>query len=100
MPVPPEVRARIAESREIPRSAAALAALALDVGWNVQTTYARGTLPGLRSKDRVVDSIAVRALHPNGALVALWLDGKFWRGLSRSRTYNLSEFKNELRATT
>lgn len=91
-PVPaPVVGQRPAEMSEIPKTARALAVLGYKHGWEVSTTYARGTNRVGKGKDKVVDSIAVRMRRPGIALTALWLDGRFDTGIWASTcTANLT----------
>jgi hypothetical protein len=99
MPVPaPEVPCRTAVPEEIPKGASHLAELAQGNGWQVWITYARGPWPNRNAPDGFIihDSIAVR-MHREGALVGCWHDGKFYKGLSRSRGYTLHELRELVR---
>jgi hypothetical protein len=91
-----EIACRPAEATEIPKTAQRLIGLAESHGWDVATTYARGLWPSRNPK--IVDNIAVR-MWREGKLVGIWHDGKFYRGLSRSRTYTLAELRTLVAVT-
>ena len=77
----PEVPCRPAAEEEIPPPAKTMRRQAEKAGWQVEATYARGTWPG--AKPRVVESLALRMVHPDGRrAVAVWHDGKWRFGLS------------------
>ncbi len=77
----PEVPCRTATEEEIPRAAKTLRRQAEQAGWQVRATYARGTWPG--PKPRLIESLALRMVHPDGRrAVAVWHDGRWRFGLS------------------
>jgi len=75
----PEVAARLADELEIPRNAARLAALAIEHGWIVRITYARGTWAGRVPK--VIDSIVLACRRERARGVGIWHDGAFHSAL-------------------
>lgn len=86
---PPEVTARPATADETPRSARALMKKAQERGWDLHTTYARGT--DIAKKDqRVVDSIMVQLTKTPLRAVAVFHDGSYelgyaWSPIARVR---------------
>lgn len=75
----PEVPCRDANEDEIPNAAKRMRKLAEANGWEIRSTYARGTRTGNRPK--VVDSLALR-MHANyNRAIAIWIDGKWSLGL-------------------
>lgn len=79
----PEVTMRNAHASEIPRTAGTLLKLAIGCGWRGRITYARGWWAHARTgrPTKVVDSIAVRLVHPDGRRgVGLWQNGGWTEG--------------------
>ena len=69
----PEVPARRAEPHELPAGAAAIAKLATENGWTVETWYMRGTRMSARWKALgVVADVVIRARRDGHRLVACW----------------------------
>lgn len=82
----PEVACRPAEPGEVPRNAAALGRVAAAAGWTVRYTYARGTQLGARGgARRIVDSLALRARHPEKSAIGIWIDGAWEVGWMAGR---------------
>jgi hypothetical protein len=79
---PPEVPQRPATPEEIPASAARLARDAQAHGWQVSSTYAKGTSIGAFGQPTtLVEAIAVRLARGPLRAVGLWHDGAFSAGL-------------------
>lgn len=67
----PEVMAREATPDEIPKTAATLARIATESGWEVSVTYARGTT--YSDHPKLVHSIAVRMRREGQRAAAAWM---------------------------
>lgn len=72
-----EVPMRTATEGEIPARAKKVRDFAIARGWDVRTTYARGTRPGPRPK--LQDTVALRMSRDRDQLLAfaLWTEGYF-----------------------
>lgn len=74
----PEVPGRLAVQAELPKTAARLVLVAVERGWRVRATYARGTSTDSQGNaTKVVESVAVRGFKNGLAFLAFWADGKF-----------------------
>jgi hypothetical protein len=100
-PEPQDNGCRIANPDEVPRTAKSLIALAIEYGWHVTTTYARGWTEGTkRFEPKQVETIAVRLFRiGDPRVVAVWEDGKFKFGAtSRLLSLNSKQVRELVKA--
>lgn len=84
---------RPAAASEMPRTAQALTVLADQHGWHVEATHAEGPWETRGKTPKTVTSIAVRMRKDGKAVAAIWIDGKFWHGLTPTRRLNAAQVK-------